>query len=124
MGLDGASSVGGSISDSIKSAGGAFCGLFVASFLLCTAVAFWYGGDWNSQRPVGIVADVSGASFAIAIVLLSVGRVLMLMTRIFRDKRKEEGRQEGKALVLRAINEKREGETIEQAIERLEREGR
>ncbi len=48
----------------------------------------------------------------------------MLMTRIFRDKRKEEGRQEGKALVLRAINEKRDGETIEQAIERLEREGR
>ena len=54
----------------------------------------------------------------------------MLTTRIFRRKEKEEGRQEGrregrqegKALVLRAIGEKREGETVEQAVERLEKE--
>ena len=51
----------------------------------------------------------------------------MFATRIFRDKRKEEGRQEGrregrqemKALVLQAIRERREGETTEQAIERV-----
>ena len=47
---------------------------------------------------------------------------------IFRDKWKEEGRQEGrqeiKALVLRAIREKREGETAEQAIERAIAESR
>ena len=47
----------------------------------------------------------------------------MFATRIFRDKRKEEGREEGrqemKALVLRAIRERQEGETVEQAIERV-----
>ena len=54
----------------------------------------------------------------------------MFATRIFRDKRREEGREEGrqeglqegrqemKDLVLRAISERREGETAEQAIER------
>ncbi len=52
----------------------------------------------------------------------------MFATRIFRDKRKEEGREEGrqemKALVLRAIREMREGETAEQAIERVLAESR
>ena len=63
----------------------------------------------------------------------------MFATRIFRDKRREEGREEGrregrqmgreeglqegrqemKALLLRAISERREGETAEQAIERV-----
>ena len=46
----------------------------------------------------------------------------MFATRIFRDKRREEGRQEGlqvmENLVLKAIRERREGETAEQAIER------
>ena len=50
----------------------------------------------------------------------------MLTTRIFRRKEREEGRQEGrqegKDLVLRAIGERQEGETVEQAIERLEKE--
>ena len=73
-----------------------------------------------------MVSDISGASFAFAIVKVSIGRVTMFATRIFRDKWKEEGRKEGreevrqeiKALVLRAIRERREGETAEQAIER------
>lgn len=51
----------------------------------------------------------------------------MFATRIFRDKRKEEGRKMGreegreemKVLLLRAIREMREGETAEQAIERV-----
>jgi predicted transposase YdaD len=80
---------------------------------------------------VGTVSDISGASFAFAIVTLSIGRVTMFATRIFRDKWKDEGREEGrqegrqegreemKALVLRAISERREGETAEQAIERV-----
>ena len=60
----------------------------------------------------------------------------MFATRIFRDRRKEEGREEGrqegreegreemKALVLRAIKERQEGETAEQAIERVIAESR
>jgi predicted transposase YdaD len=79
-----------------------------------------------------MASDISGASFAFAIVTLSVGRVTMFATRIFRDKRKEEGREEGrqegrkemKALMLRAIRERQEGETVEQAIERVIGESR
>jgi predicted transposase YdaD len=79
-----------------------------------------------------MASDISGASFAFAIVTLSVGRVTMFATRIFRDKRKEEGRQQGrqeereemKALVLRAISERQEGETVKQAIERVIGESR
>jgi membrane-bound ClpP family serine protease len=75
-----------------------------------------------------MASDISGASFAFAIVTLSVGRVTMFATRIFRDKRKEEGRQQGrqemKALVLRAIRDRQEGETVEQAIERVIGESR
>ena len=60
----------------------------------------------------------------------------MFATRIFRDKWKDEGREEGrqeglqegreemKALVLRAIRERQEGETVEQAIERVIGESR
>jgi hypothetical protein len=95
----------------------------VAALIVSSAVAFWYGDNWDSQKPVGTVSDVSGASFAFAVVTLSIGRVTMFATRIFRDKRKEEGREEGrqemKALVLRAIRERQEGETVEQAIERV-----
>lgn len=94
----------------------------MSALVACSAVAFWYGDYWNSQNPVGMASDISGSSFGFAIVALSVGRVIMITTRIFRDKRKEEGRQQGrkemKALVLQAIKQKREGESAEQAIER------
>ena len=60
----------------------------------------------------------------------------MFATRIFRDKRREEGRKEGreegreegrqemKDLLLRAIRERQEGETVEHAIERALAEDR
>ena len=93
-------------------------GLFVSSLLVCFSVAFWYGDGWDSQRPVGIVADISGASFAIAVVILSVGRVAMVMARIFRRKEKEEGRQEGLQEGLQeaieADKQRREGESLAQ----------
>jgi hypothetical protein len=66
-----------------------------------------------------MAADISGASFAVSIVLLSLGRVAMVMTRIFRDRRVEEARREERNLAIQADKQKRPGETLEQAMERL-----
>ena len=90
--------------------------------VVCFAVAFWYGDDWDSQRPVGTVADISGASFAISIVILSVGRVAMVMSRILKRKEKEEGRKEAESEFIEADAQRKPGETLQQAVERLRRE--
>ena len=121
-----ATSIGGAIRESVRTIGGAFCGLFVSSLLVCFAVAFWYGDGWDSQRPIGIVADISGASFAIAIVILSVGRVTMVMSRIFKRREKAEGRAQGRreaeSEFIEADAQRKPGETLQQAVERLRRE--
>ncbi len=82
-----------------------------------------------------MVADISGASFAAAIVILSFGRVAMVMTRIFKRREKEEGRKEGRAEgrvqgrreaeneLIEADAQRKPGETLQQAVERLRREG-
>ena len=123
--------IGGSIRENVRTIGGAFCGLFVSSMLVCLAVAFWYGDDWDPQRPVGTIADISGASFAIAIVILSVGRVTMVMSRIFKRREREEGRQEGRQEgrregrreaeneYIEADAQRKPGESLQQAVERL-----
>lgn len=95
--------------------------------MVCSVVAFWYGDDWEPQKPIGMAADISGASFAVSIVLLSVGRVTMVMTRIFRDRRleeareqaREEARREERNLAIQADKQRLPGETLEQAMERL-----
>ena len=115
-------SIGGSIRENVRTIGGAFCGLFVSSIVVCFAVALWYGDDWDLQRPVGTIADISGASFAIAIVILSVGRVAMVMARIFKRKEKEEGRREAESEFIEADAQRKPDETLQQAVERLRRE--
>jgi len=119
-------SIGGSIHENVRTIGGAFCGLFVFSTVVCFAVAFWYGDDWDWQRPVGTVADISGASFAIAIVILSFGRVAMVMARIFKRREKAEGREEGRREaqdeLFEADAQRKPGETLQQAVERLRKE--
>ena len=119
-------SIGGSIRENVRTIGGAFCGLFVSSMIVCFAVAFWFGDDWDSQRPVGTIADISGASLAIAIVILSVGRVTMVMSRIFKRREREEGRVEGRREAenefIEADAQRKPGETLQQAVERLRRE--
>lgn len=121
-----AKSVGDSVRENVRTIGGVFCGLFLFSFAVCSAVAFWYGDDWDSQRPVGLVADISGTSFAVAIVILSIGRVAMVMTRIFKRREKEEGRKEGRREaeneLIEADAQREPGETLQQAVERLRRE--
>ncbi len=42
------------------------------------------------------MADISGASFAVAVISISIGGTLMQLKNIFRNKSKEEGRQEGR----------------------------
>ena len=66
-----------------------------------------------------MAADISGASFAVSIVLLSLGRVAMVMSRIFRDRRVEEARREERNLAIQADKQRLPGETLEQAMERL-----
>ena len=70
-----------------------------------------------------MAADISGASFAVSIVLLSLGRVAMVMSRIFRDRRVEEAREEARReernLAIQADKQRLPGETLEQAMERL-----
>ena len=66
-----------------------------------------------------MAADISGASFAVSIVLLSLGRVAMVMARIFRDRRAEEARREERNLAIEADKQRLPGETLEQAMERL-----
>ena len=66
-----------------------------------------------------MAADISGASFAVSIVLLSLGRVAMVMARIFRDRRVEEARREERNLAIQADKQRLPGETLEQAMERL-----
>ena len=84
-----------------------------------------------------MIADISGASFAAAIVILSFGRVAMVMTRIFKRREKEEGRKEGRAEgrvqgrvegrreaeneLIEADAQRKPGETLQQAVERLRR---
>ena len=134
-------SIGDSIRENVRTIGGAFCGLFIFSLVICSVVVYWYGDDWDSQGPVGIVADISGASFAMAIVILSAGRVAMVMTRIFKRREKEEGREEGRREGRRegreegreegrretanefteADAQRKPGETLQQAVERLRR---
>ena len=70
-----------------------------------------------------MAADISGASFAVSIVLLSLERVAMVMARIFRDRRLEEAREEARLeernLAIQADKQRLPGETLEQAMERL-----
>ena len=98
-------SVTDSVHESIGSMGRAFCALFVASAVACTIVAGYYGDDWDSQRPIGTAANISGASFAIAVISVSIGGAFMLARFKFKNKSKEEGRQEGREEALRAVRE-------------------
>ena len=76
-----------------------------------------------------VAANISGVSFATAIAALSIGGIVMVslkipkMPNIFRNKSMELGQEFGeqrmKALALRASEEKRDGETFAQAIERV-----
>ena len=70
-----------------------------------------------------MAANISGASFAVSIVLLSLERVAMIMTRIFRDRRLEEAREQARReernLAVQADKQRLPGETLEQAMERL-----
>ena len=43
----------------------------------------------------------------------------MVMSRIFKRKEKEEGRQEGLQEAIEADKQRREGESLAQAVERL-----
>ena len=117
------SSLGDAVRKNVSTLGGAFCVLFVVSLGACAAVISTYGDGWDEKNPVGLIADISGASFAISVLLLSLGRVSMSLKDIFRDKRAEaarqEGRQEERELAIRADKERLSGESIEQAMDRL-----
>jgi hypothetical protein len=69
-----------------------------------------------------MIADISGASFAVAIVILSIGRAAMVMSRIFRRREKEEGRREAESEFVEADAQRKPGENLQQAVERLRRE--
>ena len=62
--------------------------------------AFWYGEGWKqTESPAGLASDISGISFATAIVILAIVRVAMTLTKIskiFRNKSLEAGREEGR----------------------------
>ena len=112
-------SIGSSIRENVSTIGGAFCGLFVVSIVICSVVMFLRGDYRDSTGPVGIAADISGASFAIAVVLLSLGRVSMVIARIFRDRRVDEARQAERELAIRADRERLPNESLRDAMERL-----
>jgi hypothetical protein len=81
-----------------------------------------------------MAADLSGASCAVAIVILGVGMVSMVMRSIFRSREKEKGIEEGlrkgreegcremENEFTRADAQHRPGEARQQAVERLRRE--
>ncbi len=125
-----ATSISDSIRENVRTIGGAFCGLFVSSLVVCFLVAFLYVDEWDTQWPIGVVADVSGASFAAAIVILSFGRTAMSLNRIFKRKEREQGRQEGRQEgrtetaneYIRAYANLRPGESLQEAVERLRKE--
>ena len=122
-----ASAISDSIRENVRTIGGAFCGLFVSSFVVCSLViVFWNGDKWDSQGPIGVVADISGTSFAVAVVILSFGRVAMSLNRIFKRKEREQGREEGRRETANEYTEadanRQPGETLQQAVDRLRRE--
>ena len=77
------------------------------------------------------LAEIFGASFAVATVALTIGGALIIIERyIFGDKRVKKAREEGirlgvqqeRELATRAYGDRREGESLEHAMERLRSE--
>lgn len=69
-----------------------------------------------------MASDISGISFATAIVILSVVRVAMTLTkisRIFRNKSLEEGREEGRERTLEVVKGVVSPEVYEKIAEQI-----
>lgn len=111
---------------SITSAGVAFCILFSLSF---TALVVYQHirGAWGKQGLVTVLAEISGASFGMVIIVLTIGGALIMLERILlgdgrvREAR-EQGRRAERQLAIRADRDRKQGESIEQAMDRLRRE--
>ena len=102
--------------------GGVFCGLFVLSLIGYSLGILWFGDNWKTQEPLGVAANISGVSFATAIAMLSIGGSLVAITKmpnIFRNKSLEQGRREERDLALEADKQRRDGESLADAMERL-----
>ena len=117
------------VSENVKTLGGVFCGLFVLSLIGYSLGVLWYGDAWKTQEPLGVAGNISGVSFATAIATLTMGKAAMVLYKIpniFRNKSLEEGRREGRQeernLALEADRQRRDGETLAQAMERLRKE--
>ena len=82
---------------------------------------FFFRDDWQTQNPMGVASNISGVSFASAIAALSIGRVGTVTLKIFRNKSKEEGREEERRRVLKAVTEVVSEEDLER-IKKLLRE--
>ena len=111
---------------SITSAGVAFCILFSLSF---TALVVYQTirGAWGKQGLVTVLAEISGASFGMVIIVLTIGGALIMLERIFlgdgRERQAEErGRRAERELAIQADKERKQGESIDQAMDRLRRE--
>ena len=83
---------------------------------------FFFRDDWQTQNPMGVASNISGVSFASAIAALSIGRVGMVTLKIFRNKSKEEGREEERQRVLKAVTEVVSKEDLEKIRELLREE--
>ena len=113
---------------SIGAAGIAFCVLFTLSFMALCLHQFAKGA-WHGSGFVETLAEISGASFAVATVMLTIGGTFLLLERIFlgdgRIKHAEElARREERELAIRADKNRRQDESIEQAMDRLRLESR
>ena len=85
--------------------------------------AFWYGDGWKqTENPAGLASDISGISFATAIVILAIVRVAMTLTKIskiFRNKSLEEGREEGQERTLEVVKGVVSPEVYEKIAEQI-----
>lgn len=89
--------------------------------LVSSVSVFFFRDDWQTQNPMGVASNISGVSFAAAIAALSIGRIGMVTLRIFKNKSKEEGRQEERQKILTAVTKIVSEEDLEK-IQKLLRE--
>ena len=77
---------------------------------------------------MAVFAEISGASFGMVIIVLTIGGALIMLERIFlgdgrvreaREQAREQGRREVRALAIRADRDRKQGESLEQAMDRL-----
>ena len=90
--------------------------------IVSSVSVFFFRDDWQTQNPMGVAGNISGVSFAFAIAALSIGRAGMVTLKIFRNRSKEEGRQEERQRVLKAVTEVVSEEDLEKIRELLREE--